>query len=139
MRWRDLVLKNLWLKVFALVLATLIWFAVYSHLTGGAAWPLSLVPTDTRKEFLDRPVLVLGLPTDHRAFVVEPAVVKVIVSGPGVLLRELADADVNVFVRVPNLAGASMEMPLDVSVPKGVRVVKTDPTTVHLKAQLGPQ
>jgi hypothetical protein len=139
MRWRDFILENLWLKVFALLLATLIWFAVYTHLTGGEAWPLSLMPSDTRKDFQDRPVLVLGLPTDHRTFGVQPAAVKVIISGPSVLLRELTDADVNVFVRVPNLAGVSTEMPLEVSAPKGVSVFKIEPATVRVKAQLGPQ
>jgi YbbR domain-containing protein len=139
MRWRDLVLENVWLKVFALLLASLVWFAVNTHLTGDSAWPFALAPSDMRREFPGRPVLVLRLPTDHRMFEVEPGEVRVFVGGPAVLLRQVHDNDVNVFVRVPNLADASTEMPLVVQAPKGVTVIRTEPATVRVRVQVVPQ
>jgi YbbR domain-containing protein len=139
MRWRNLLLENLWLKLTALLLASLVWFAVNTHLTGYSAWPLALVPADARREFPSRPVLVLRLPTDHRLFDVEPAAVKVIVGGRLVRLRQLEEGEVNVFVRVPNLADASTEMPLVVQVPKDVNVIRTEPAAVRVKARVVPQ
>ena len=139
MRWREIIFENLWLKALALVLAAIVWFTVHSHLAGREAWPIRLVPSDVQREFADRPVLVLALPTDHRSFVVEPPTVTVTLSGPGTALQQLSADDVQVFVRPPNIADPSTEMAVSVRAPKWVSTVTTEPATVRVKAQLNSQ
>lgn len=139
MRWRALILENLGLKLAAVLLAAVIWCAVYSHLAGGGAWPFNLMPAAVQRELAPQPVLVLALPNDHRSFVVEPATVRLTVTGPEPVLRELGADDVQAFVRPPNLAEASAELPVQVRTPKGVTLVKADPPMVRVKAQLRPQ
>jgi|YelNatPaOPRAMG01_1025707.scaffolds.fasta_scaffold06339_3 YbbR domain-containing protein len=139
MRWRDLVLENLGLKLAALLLALLIWCAVYSHLAGGGAWPFNLMPAAMQRDLGPQPVLVLALPNDQRNFTVEPPTVKVTVTGPEAVLRELGADDVQVFVRPPNLADVSAEMPVQVRTPKGVSLIKADPPTVRVRAQVRAQ
>jgi len=124
---RPLIFDHGWLKLFSLVLAALIWFAVHAS--------VGVDPTSGRKmtrEFLQRPVLLLSESGAHQAFMVEPAYINVFVQGPVNLLNELKEQDVQVFVRLVEgrPAGAA---PVRVHVPAGVNVSHFDPLTVTIR------
>jgi hypothetical protein len=87
MALRDVFLHNTRWKVTALVLATLVWFAIkfaiYREAAGG--------PNQILRH---QPVMVLKAPDDNRVFRVDPAQVDVIVQST----KELGEGELQVFV-----------------------------------------
>ncbi len=93
---RDTILQNFWLKLFSLVLATMIWFAIF-----GAQSNLRpdrpVLGTVTRK-FERVPITVMKSAADLRAFRVEPDTVEVTVSGPLAKVQALNPGQLEVFI-----------------------------------------
>jgi len=139
MRWRELIFDNLWLKIFSVLLATLIWFAARTQLVENPVMSAAFPGNAAQASFADRPVLVLTLPTDRRLFRVDPPTVSVTVSGPAMLVQELTEAKVGVFVKAPPPEVASEPVPVEVHVPRGITVVETRPKAAMLTATKTPQ
>jgi hypothetical protein len=128
MRWRDLVFHNLWLKIISLLLATLVWMAARTQIEGNRPVPTAFAASDVPRGFTNLTVLVLASPADPRVFQVEPGSVSVRVGGPAVLLNQLLDTEIGVFVRTPH--GAAESVPVQVTVPKGINVMQVRPEAV---------
>ena len=124
MSLRSLLLDHLLLKLFSLVLATLIWLAARGNLTRD--------DTDTVRKFHHLPVMLLTDATERRALVVDPEVVDVTVRGPAGLLADMSERDIEAFVRVPGGRDAGT-FTVEIRTPPGVHLFLLTPgrATVH--------
>lgn len=134
MRWRELIFDNLWLKIFSVLLAMLIWFAADTQLAEKPTMSAAFPGNAAQASFVDRPVLVLTLPTDRRLFRVDPPTVSVTVSGSAPLVQELTESKVGVFVQAPATNVMSEPMTVQVNVPRGLTVVQTRPEAAVVTA-----
>lgn len=130
MRWRDLIFHNLWLKIIALLLATLVWMAARTQIADNPTVPTAFATSDVQRSFTNLIVLVLTSPSDPRVFQVDPPAVNVRVSGPAVLVNQLVEDELGVFARTPH--GFSESVPVQVTVPKGINVIQVRPEAVQL-------
>ena len=132
MSLRELILSNIWLKLFSLVLAMLIWFTIWTNLENDARLPWRSVRHEKVREFIARPVLVLSGSGEHKAFKVDPQVVDVILQGSIAALDKLKPGDLEVFVRPPGLGEPTGRLDVQVYRPAGVTLVKISPPSVSV-------
>jgi YbbR domain-containing protein len=130
---RDAILQNFWLKLFSLVLATMIWFAIYgaqNNLRSGQT-ALSAV---TRK--LDAvPITVMQSAADFRAFRVEPSHIAVTVRGPIAEVQALTARQLEVFINLTDAHdSAGQNKKILVHAPAGIAVVQVS----HIEARITP-
>jgi len=126
------VLNQIWLKLFSLLLAMLVWLAVHANV----AREISAREFDAReatRNFLARPILILNDSGGHAPVSVEPATVDVALRGPAGELERLDDGEVRAFVRVPDRGDFSGPLPVQVQRPAGTSLILAAPTTVQVK------
>lgn len=126
----DVIRHNLWWKVFSLLIAMLIWFAVDKD---ERTKPEPEVPGRVRKEFKDIRLRLLSAPGNHSGLVLVPAAVTVALSGPGPVIERLDEADLIAFVRWDSSSPAPGLQPVEVRVPAGVLVVGVIPHEVSIE------
>lgn len=126
---RNLVTRDVGLKVFALALAVLIWTTVHAILEGGTESPsLGLV---TLRTFRDLPVWVVAPAADVRAFRVMPAKVDVTVRGEQEILNQLTPRELRVTVVLTDITMArDLRQRVEVATPPGVTLVRVTPDEV---------
>lgn len=127
---KTLLLRDVWLKLFSLGLAVLVWFTVNSMANEKDSLPvhpLSLVPL-AQRTFTHLPVVIMSSAQDTRLVHVNPKEVEVTVEGePGVLNR-LYDRDIRAIVDVTGIEAAhDMRTRIEVSTPPGVTRLRVDP------------
>jgi hypothetical protein len=127
MSFRSLVFDHVWLKLFSLVLATLIWLAVWAGLPRKSG-------LETTRIFVGRPIQLLAASPDHPRVVLTPDRATVTVRGPEDLLQGLKDDDVDAFVRLPDKRQFSGSLPLHVHVPAGASVAAVAPVTTQVNS-----
>lgn len=122
---RSIFAHQFWLKLLSLVLASLIWLTVKANLgsTGGEA----------TRTFNNRPIMLLTDGAEHVAMVSSPNQASVTVRGPALLIQEMSDQDVHVFVRLHDRNQMSGEMPVHAHVPAGATVAMVSPLTATIK------
>lgn len=122
---RSIFAHQFWLKLLSLVLASLIWLTVKANLggTGGEA----------TRTFTNRPILLLTDGAEHVAMVTSPNQASVTVRGPALLIQEMSDHDVHVFVRMHDRNQTSGEFPVHAHVPAGASVAMVSPLTATIK------
>ncbi len=131
---KNLVLKDFWLKLFSIVLATLIWFtiniAIQNQVSPAAALPLGRTEQRT---FSNLPVVILSSASDNRTVNVNPKEVEVTVEGDPKVLRSLYNPDLRVLVDLTGIEAAhDMRKRVEVSAPAGVIHWKVDPPEVQV-------
>jgi YbbR domain-containing protein len=90
MALRELVFHNFWLKLFSLVLAILVWFAIHVLVTeGNTMVAKTFVRSVSSETFQSVPVRVLKMPGDKRSYEISPTEVSVTVTGDSAALRDL--------------------------------------------------
>jgi YbbR domain-containing protein len=138
MSLHDLIFKNFWLKLFSFILATLIWFTVWSNLENETrlSWRVARAAKD--REFINRPVMILGRSHETNMFKVRPRTVNVIVRGSPMLLDQLKEGDLQAFVRPGGLGEPAGPLLVQVYAAKGVSVVRVEPRAVILEPADGP-
>ena len=130
---RSLIFDHIWLKLFSLVLATLIWLAIRSNLVSTESQHASRVLGEPTVRKLARlPVFLLQDSTGHQPVVVEPSFVDVSVRGSDFRLAELRASDVHVFVRLTEGRTAG-SFPVEVRAPNGITVFLITPASVQVK------
>ena len=132
---QDVVLKDLWLKLFSFALAVLAWFTVDVALRNASspAATLSLLPTETRV-FPNLPVVVMSSAEDSRGVRVNPNEVEVTVKGEVRALSRLQSKDIRVLVDLTGIPAAhDLKARIEVlNPPPGISVVKIDPENVQV-------
>ena len=132
MNLRTIFLHNFWLKVFSVIVATLIWLAVDASLRKGSP-PGRYASTDVNRKFARRPVLVMTGAGEHPALMLEPSDVSVLVRGPASALGNLAEQDVQVFLDLKGQRELSGDFPVVVHAPPGVTEVHAFPGRVTVR------
>lgn len=130
MSLHDLIFKNFWLKLFSFILATLIWFTVWSNLENETRLPWRVARATKDREFLNRPVMILARSNETNSFKVQPRTVNVTVRGSQLVLNQLKEGDLQVFVRPLGIGEPTGPLPVQVYAAKGVSVVHVEPRAV---------
>src|SRR2546426_12824800 len=125
MSLRALVFNHPWLKLFSLILATLVWLAVWAGLPKKSG-------IESTRIFVGRPIQVLAASPDHPRVVLSPDHATVTVRGPEELIQGMKEEDVDAFVRLPDKRGISGPVPLQVHVPAGASVTAVAPITTEV-------
>jgi hypothetical protein len=132
---RDLVLKDLGLKLFSLAMAVLIYWTTISFVAiKNEASPLSTLAmaTDVRT-FYKLPVLIVSSAADVRHFKVAPETVDVTVQGDSRILAGLESNEIRALVDLSGIESAGgMRKRIDVSTPAGVTHVRVVPSEVRV-------
>jgi len=131
---RNLIFQDLWLKLFSLALAVLIWltvnFATKNDVAPGAS--LSLSPREQRT-FHNVPVLMMCSAEEGRSFKINPKEVDVTVEGEGKIVQKLQKGDLRVVANLTSIGAAeNLYMRVDVSTPGGVTRVRAEPQEVQI-------
>lgn len=123
---RKWVLKNFWMKLISLALATVVWFTFSSgDFTLPKAGDILGWPAYTRV-FLQHPVTVARPGGDLRLYRVQPEEVDVEISGDPALLREISGRDIHAFVDPSGVKEAGT-VEIQISAPPEVRAKATPP------------
>lgn len=122
---RALILDHFWLKLFSLVLATLIWLSVRANVASSG--------TEVARTFVNRPILILSDTAEHTALVVNPSNATVSVRGPAALIQELTVQDIHVFIRMNDPRQPGGELPIHAHVPFGATVALITPATAIVR------
>jgi hypothetical protein len=158
MSLRTFIEHNYWLKLFSLLLATLIWFIIrpLAIQTGKRPEAIQLQQPGTflpatgivEGSFSRLPVMVLSSAADPRSFRIEPPEVSIEVSGPKDLMKDLTARDIQVLVdltdllvtRPPGQLTNAFARKLTVNTPPGVNLVRVEPSAVRIErvAPAGP-
>ena len=133
---RDLVVKNLWLKVFSLVLATLIWLAV--GYKADVPSPLGSATARTVREFELLPVGLLSSSVDCQPSQIEPSHVTVRLSGDFAAIQALQLQQLRAFVQLLPGQKAAGAFAVEVMVPRGIAIVSVTPNAVVLRPLESP-
>jgi hypothetical protein len=129
----DLILKNFWLKVFSLMLATTMWYVLQPSTESEPRYLQNpFRPSPITREF-NCPVTLLVAPAEHPSYQVEPTNVTIKVSGDPSILNELDPEDIKAYVNVSTIHAPQGAFPVEAFVPKEVVVRSLSPTHVYIK------
>jgi YbbR domain-containing protein len=128
---RELIIKDVMLKLLSLFLAVLTWGALSS--IQRESYPASTVSLySQRHTFYNVEVVVLSSASDVHDYRVEPKTVEVTVEGDPKVLQ-LESKDIRAMVDLTGLqSGADVRKRIEVSTPAGVRHVKVNPRDVRV-------
>jgi len=130
MALHSILAHHFWLKLLSLVLACLIWLTVKANIGTTAG--------EATRTFVNRPVLLLTDGAEHIAMIASPNQASVTVRGPALLIQELTDQDVHVYVRLHDRSQTTSELPVHAHVPSGATVALVTPATATVKPAAAP-
>jgi hypothetical protein len=123
---RKLILEDVWLKLFSLALAVLVWFIV-TFASQKDAW------TNQRVVPKVLPVTIVASGEDVHNFRVSPAEVAVSVQGNPKALQNLRTNDLRAFVDLTGVGAArDLRKRVEVSVPAGLTHLRVMPQEVQV-------
>ena len=134
MSLRELILQNFWLKLFSLLLAILIWFAIRVFwIEGGNRQPQSSIVNPISRQLFRLPVRVLNKPGDTRIFKVDPDEVSVSITGEAAVLRDITPRNIFIYVDVASMRSSrETNQQVKVDVPKEI-TADVVPRTVNVE------
>lgn len=131
---RNLIGKDLALKVFSLALAILIYCTIsfVAIKNEVPSFPSLALASDVRR-FHNLPILVVSAAADVRRFKVTPETVAVTVQGDPQVLAGLESSEIRALVDLTGIASAShLRKRIEVSTPAGVTHLRVVPTEVQV-------
>ena|SRR5690349_436934 len=132
---RALFLEHFWLKLFSLLLATLVWLAVNANIDRQVSREFNALETTTN--FIARPVLILTDTGAHTSVKVDPPTVDIAVRERLSEVGHLDPLDVRAFVRIPERPDFDGTVPVLVQLPKDATLIMVSPSIVRVR-QLTP-
>ncbi len=128
---REAILQNFWLKLFSLVLATMIWFAIFGAQTN--LRPERAVLGNVTRKFERVPVTVMKSAADLRAFRVEPSTVEITVSGPLAKVQALTPGQLEVFISLTDVNDTvGLTKKILVHVPHDIALLNVSPSEASI-------
>lgn len=122
--------SDYWVKLFSLILAIMIWFAIHSAIQRGIE-PRRPLPRAQSRVFNDLPIKVLTAAGDNRIFRVTPATVDIQLTLDSVSSIEINSNDILPFV---DLTGpANVKQKIFINAPAGVKIDLVNPPTVEVE------
>lgn len=130
---RDLLFRDVWLKLFSLGLAVLTWVTV-SYAIQRKRTPIGNLTLATDQLVFPRiPVVVLSSAQDARSFQVVPQDVEITVQGDPLTLRRLQTTDIRALVDLTGVNEArDLWKRIEVATPAGVTYVRVHPRDAHI-------
>ncbi len=129
----ELILKNFWLKVFSLMLATTVWYVLQPSNENETRYLQNpFRPSPVTREFYC-PVTLLVAPSEHRSFQLDTTNVTVKVSGDPSIVNELEAEDIQPYVNIATVKEPEGAYRVEAFVPKEVVVRSLFPTHVYIK------
>jgi YbbR domain-containing protein len=129
---RSLIVDHFWLKLFSLILATLIWLAVRANVNNEGV-TRRFDAADITRTFTRRPVQVMTDTGAHAAVLVEPDAVDIVVRGGAEQIDKLQEQQVRPFVRLPESTNLTGNVPVHVQLPREAALVFVSPMVVRVK------
>ena len=126
---KALFTYNRWQKIFSLLLASLIWFAVRTGI--GLNLRVDDVDRDDRR-FVGLPITVLTTASDLGRYQVVPATTTLVLRGDPVVLKDLAPTDIEVYVNLVEPGPGRSTRPIHFHAPPGTEVVTINPVEVQI-------
>ncbi|MFM8469668.1 MAG: CdaR family protein [Limisphaerales bacterium] len=130
---RDAILQNFWLKLFSLVLATMIWFAIAGAQSNSRPGQPGLGAVTRKIKSVS--ITVMQSANDFRAFRVEPNAIDVTVRGPIAEVQALTARQLEVFINLTDVHDTTgLNKKILVHSPAGIAVVQVS----HTEARVTP-
>src|SRR4051812_42724118 len=127
------ITENLWLKVFSLVLATLVWYVIHSNFQGTSARTVTNpFQPQTDKNFV-RPIVLMTSANNRQAFQVDPTEVTVKVLGEPSILQKLRPEDIQVYVKLLDVQNPQGSFRVEVTAPREITIQQVWPAHVMVK------
>ena len=126
----ELFTRNPGQKIFSLVLASLIWFAVHAGLTLGSHG--SPIGHDTRL-FESRPITVLTAAADLGRYEVRPDRVSVLLRGDAAVLAKIRPQELEIYVNLVEPSPSRTTRLIHIFAPPGTEVVTVNPAEVMVE------
>lgn len=132
MAFHDLIIKNFWQKLVALLLASLIWFTIYSVQHDVQFGRFSA--HQQIRTFYRHPITVMKTAADTYGYRVMPSEVDVTLKGPAELINSLTEKDIEVYINLTDVVDAErLKKKVLVFPPEGVVVVEIKPQFVIIE------
>jgi hypothetical protein len=128
---RALLVEHFWLKLFSLLLATLVWMAVNANIDRQTV-SREFDARETTTNFIARPVLILTDSGAHPPMRVEPSTVDIAVRGGVTDIGRLDPLDIRAFVRIPERPDFEGTVAVYVQLPKEAALVMVSPSIVRV-------
>ncbi|MCX7872685.1 MAG: CdaR family protein [Verrucomicrobiae bacterium] len=123
--------KNLSLKVISLLLAIMIWFAIYAF-QHDIRFGKSLM--EQTRSFPNHPITVMKTAADVNSYRVVPSDVDVVLRGPPQIMESLTEHDIEVYINLTDVVDAEkIEKKVIVIPPENVKVVDIKPSVVRIE------
>jgi hypothetical protein len=143
---QDYFLRNLWLKLASVVLATLIWLTVQANVEKETRlvqqMPVSADEFERRgiaqRHFEVVPVVTRCNSTNCPAFRADPATVSVDLSGESQRIWNMEGREMTAYVEIGDQPRAGDLCPIQVSTPPGVTWLRVLPNVVRLRPGTTP-
>jgi len=128
---RSLFVEHFWLKLFSLLLATLVWLAVDANvaLQTGPEFDAR----DTTTNFVARPIHIMTDSGAHPPVKVDPPTADIAVRGHPAIIGRLDPGDIRAFVRIDERADFDRTVPVYVQLPKEASLVMISPIVVRVR------
>lgn len=127
---RNLVVKDFWLKLFSLALATLIWFTIDFSITKEVSPWSELIGRTADETMMTVPVVI---PPNYHNMSVTPDQVQLTLRGEPKLLERLKPEDIRAQVDLSGVQSANgLLRPIEVILPQGVSYTHIDPERVEV-------
>jgi YbbR domain-containing protein len=126
------ILNNFWLKIFSLILACLIWFAIQSN-QSGFKFSQGLFSPRARTLELRCSIRLLVSPNNHSAFIIEPQGVIVKIDGEDSVLKKLTPESIQAYVVVSDAPNPGGQAKVEVTVPDDVALREVVPDHVSVQ------
>jgi hypothetical protein len=130
---RSLILRDFWLKLLSLVLASLIWLTVWFAIRNEKS-PLSVFAgSEPEQDFYNIPVQVLLSAADVREVKVNPTAVQVRVRGDARKLKGLQPKEINARIDLTGIESArGLRNRIEIITPSGITFVQVFPDEVEV-------
>jgi hypothetical protein len=86
------------------------------------------------RDFEGIPVRILCASGESRRMELEPRMIRVTVKGPQQRIEQIRETELYAFVNCSDLTESTeYDLPVNINLPSGVQLVKTEPSTVHIR------
>ena len=134
---RALFLEHSWLKLFSLLLATLVWLAVDANIDSQTV-TREFDARETTTNFIARRVLILTDSGAHAPVKVDPPTVDIAVRGRVTEIGRLDPLDIRAFVRIPEHLDFDGTVTVHIQLPRNATLVMVSPSIVRVRPLPAP-
>jgi YbbR domain-containing protein len=131
------LLHNFWLKLFSLVLATMIWMTIHIGIKGDITLTNPNISHPYRTG-IKLPVSIITQPGDARVFKISPKEITANIVGEEPIIRRMTGKEIKIYVDLTDVKTKGMTNgELRADAPKDVTVLELNPAAVSIE-QISP-